>query len=280
MKLFNNETANSANTLTINKSPINKTPINKSAIGLLVITSLMAAPTYASSEVQHALTAQEKIEQAQTNEEIGFGTGALIGGLLGGPVGAFFTGIVGSIIAKNVNAENTIEDLELTLNQKDQHIDQTIAKYQQTMQSTEQAYQAELLSLENNYSKSAQLQAENLLMSLQFSTGSSDVQPHYQEQITALVSMLQQSPDLSIDLSGYTDLQGDEALNKALSMARVNSVKHALIDGGVESDRIQLFAYGEQEPVVANTNKEISFYDRRVVIKLHQTNQDQTAQNF
>ena len=132
---------------------------------------------------------------------------------------------------------------------------------------------------ENNYSHSAQLQAENLLMSLQFSTGSSEIQPHYKEQVTALISMLEQSPELSVDLSGYTDLQGDESLNQALSMARVNSVKHALIDGGVESDRIQLFAFGEQEPVVASNDKEISFYDRRVVIKLHQVDDSQTAQN-
>jgi len=246
---------------------------------MLLITTLMAAPTYAYSDEQQVLTQQEKLEQAQTNEEIGFGTGALIGGLLAGPVGAFFTGIVGSIIAKNVNAENTIEDLELTLNENKNTLEHTIAQHQRTLQSTEQNYQAELLSLENNYSQSAQLQAENLLMSLQFSTGSSEIKPHYQEQVAALITLLEQSPDLSIDLSGYTDLQGDEALNKALSMARVNSVKNALINGGVESDKIQIFAYGEQEPVVANNDKEVSFYDRRVVIKLHQTDASQTAQN-
>lgn len=264
---------------TVNTKVIKTNAMKKSAISLLVVTSLMAAPTYAYSDVQHVLTQQEKIEQAQTNEEIGFGTGALIGGLIAGPLGAFFTGIVGSIIAKNVNAENTIEDLELVINEKQLNLEHTIAQHQKSLQTTEQSYQAELLSLENNYSHSAQLQAENLLMSLQFSTGSSEIQPHYKEQVTALISMLEQSPELSVDLSGYTDLQGDESLNQALSMARVNSVKHALIDGGVESDRIQLFAFGEQEPVVASNDKEISFYDRRVVIKLHQVDDSQTAQN-
>lgn len=256
------------------------TSMKKSAISLLIITSLMAAPSYAANEEYYLLSEQEKIEQANTNEEIGFGTGAIIGGVLAGPLGAFFAGMLGNFIAKNINSENSIDDLELTLSNKQQSIDEVIAQHQKVIQATEQSYQAELLSLESNYKNSSQLQAENLLMSLQFSTGSSELQPHYQQQVAALANMLQQSPDLSIDLSGYTDLQGEESLNHALSLARVNSVKNALIDDGVESDRIRIFAFGEDEPVVASTEKEISFYDRRVVIKLHQATENQTAQNF
>jgi outer membrane protein OmpA-like peptidoglycan-associated protein len=56
-------------------------------------------------------------------------------------------------------------------------------------------------------------------------------------------------------------------------------VKNALIDQGVEAERIQLFAFGEQSPVVANSEKEASFYDRRVVIKLHRDS-EQVANNY
>lgn len=274
MKKFTNKCTNKLN----NKST------SKSAVSLLLITSLMAAPSYANNhainEEYQMLSEQEKITQANTNEEIGFGTGAVIGGVLAGPLGAFFAGVLGSFIAKNVNSENSIEDLELSLLNKQQTMDEIIVQHQKAIQATEQSYQSELLSLESNYKQSTQLQAENLLMSLQFSTGSSELQPHYQQQVAALANMLQQSPGLSIDLSGYTDLQGEESLNHALSLARVNSVKNALIGDGVESDRIRIFAFGENEPVVASTEKEISFYDRRVVIKLHQTSDNQTAKNF
>jgi len=272
--LLTNNTNNKSVKKTMSKS------MNKSVVSLLIITSLMAAPTYAINNEYQMLSEQEKIEQANTNEEIGFGTGAVIGGVLAGPLGAFFAGMLGNFIAKNINSENAIEDLALSLSAKQQTIDEVIAEHKKAIQTTEQSYQAELLSLENNYKQSSQLQAENLLMSLQFSTGSSELQPHYQQQVTALAKMLQHSSDLSIDLSGYTDLQGEESLNHALSLARVNSVKNALIDDGVESDRIRIFAFGENEPVVASTDKEISFYDRRVVIKLHQTADNQTAQNF
>ena len=268
------------NSLRINSKSTTLSNSKRSAISLLVIGSLMAAPSYASDETNTAITPQEKVEQANTNVEIGFGSGALIGAVVAGPVGAFVAGLVGSLIAKNVNADNTIEDLEVTLASTQQNIDEVIAQHQKSLQATEQSYQVELLSLESNYKQSAQLQAENLLMSLQFSTGSSEVKPHYQQQIIALAKMLEQSPELSVDLSGYTDLQGDEVLNHALSLARVNSVKNALIDGGVESDRIKIFALGESEPVVASKDKEISFYDRRVVIKLHHKEEEQTAHNF
>ena len=66
-------------------------------------------------------------------------------------------------------------------------------------------------------------------------------------------------------------------------------MKNALIDQGVTAEQINLFAYGEQQPVVASADKEISFYDRRVVIKLKNTaianknseqENAQTAQNY
>jgi len=79
-------------------------------------------------------------------------------------------------------------------------------------------------------------------------------------------------------------LQGSDELNHALSIARVNSVKKALISQGVQPERINLFAFGEQAPVVANQEKQTSFYDRRVVIKLqpkadNHSNQ-QTVKNY
>jgi sortase system peptidoglycan-associated protein len=115
------------------------------------------------------------------------------------------------------------------------------------------------------------MQAENLLMSLQFSTGSSDIAAHYQEQVAALAQILNNSPTLKIDLSGYTDLTGEESLNQMLSKARVESVKALLMAQGVEEQQIATFAFGENAPVVASNEREVSFYDRRVVLKLHKT---------
>lgn len=242
---------------------------------LMTVLSIAPAISYAQNSEFQQNRQQEKIELAQTDqegaqrkEEIGFGAGMVIGAIFGGPAGAFITGLAGNFIAKHINAEDEIETLSTAYLEEKQSNEMTLVAYQEKITDTEQAYQHQLLALERNYQTTSLLQAQNLLMSLQFSTGSSEIKDHYQEQITALVSIVKQSPELTIDLSGHTDKQGSDELNRALSLARIDAVKNALIDQGVKADRINLFAFGEQQSVVASNEKEVSFYDRRVVIKL------------
>ena len=258
MTTYRQQTAKSTNS----KKTTARTLVSAALISVLSIT-----PVFANAQ-NHAVLPQSNTEEAQRNEEIGFGAGMVIGAIFGGPAGAFITGLAGNFIAKNINAEDEIEQLSTAYQQEKQSNEMALAAYQEKIANAEQAYQEELFALERNYQQTSLLQAQNLLMSLQFSTGSSEIKAHYQEQLTALVSILQQSPELTIDLSGYTDKQGSEELNQALSLARINAVKNALIDQGVKADRINLFAFGEQQPVVASNDKEVSFYDRRVVIKL------------
>lgn len=274
---------------TDNKARAVESGIAKTLINVALISALTVSPVFASSyeKTQQAQADQEG--SAQLKEEIGFGTGMVIGAVLGGPIGAFITGIAGNMIAKNMNATDKIDNLSNAYKKEQQNNATSLARYQEKIEQAEQSYQAELLALEQNYQAASQLQAQNLLMSLQFSTGSSEIKSHYQEQIASLARIVQQSPNLTLDLSGYTDKQGSDELNQAISLARINAVKNALIDLGVKADRISLFAFGEQQPVVASVDKEVSFYDRRVVIKLKNTalandvtsqELSQTAKNF
>jgi len=267
-----------------NKQKRTKTKVkNNSLITCAVISALIASPVMANSEKHTQINdtsyiSEQQKKQAQNNEGIGFGTGALIGAVVAGPFGAFFAGVAGSLIAKHVNVIDQRDSLTSALTEQKNNHQLALEKYQSKLQQAEQEYQSELLALQQSQQNTTQLQAENLLMSLQFSTGSSDLQPHYQHQINSLATLLKQSNELSIDLSGYTDLQGDEQLNHALSIARVNTVKHALIQQGIAAERIHLYAFGENQPVVANAEKQVSFYDRRVVIKLR-NEQQQMAKN-
>lgn len=247
------------------KTSLARTSSPNTLITAALISVLTLTPTIVNAQ-NYDLVAQDKT--VQHNEEIGFGTGMVIGAILGGPVGAFITGVAGHLIVKNSNAENKIETISTAYEKEKQGNEMALAIYQEKITGAEQAYQEKLVALQSNYQKASLLQAQNLLMSLQFSTGSSEIKPHYKEQVAALANIVQQSPELRVELSGYTDKQGSDELNQALSLARVNAIKNALIDHGVEADKINLFAYGEQQPVVASNEKEVSFYDRRVVIKL------------
>ena len=274
---------------TANNLSGSKTSRAKTLLNVALISALTVSPVFASSYEKTAQNIAEQENSAQLKEEIGFGTGMVIGAILGGPIGAFITGVAGNMIAKNINATDEIDSLSTAYSAEKKSNEVSLARYQRQIEQAEQSYQMELLALEQNYQAASNLQAQNLLMSLQFSTGSSEIKLHYQEQIESLAHIVQQSPNLSLDLSGYTDKQGSDALNQALSLARINAVKNALIDQGVRADRISLFAFGEQQSVVASVDKEVSFYDRRVVIKLKNTalandatkqENAQTAQNF
>ncbi len=254
--------------------------LKKSAVTCAVLASLFNVPAMANEQLDTASLKQ----QQKTNENIGFGTGMVVGAIVAGPIGAIVSSVVGVLTANHINVANEKEMLKTQLDQQETSYQTALQKYQQKLQHAEQSYQADLLALRKEQQLASQLQAENLLMSLQFSTGSSELKAHYAPQIASLAKLLKQSPSISIDLSGYTDLQGSEALNHALSIARVNAVKNALITQGVEADRINLFAFGEQAPVVANNDNQVSFYDRRVVIKLHSNESEplnqQTVSNY
>jgi len=255
--------------------------LTKTLIASIVMATLATTPASANDSVISKTLSEQK-QQKVNNENIGFGTGAVIGGIVAGPLGAFVAGIGGTFIAKfiKVNEENQALALALTKAEGDyqQTSKQSHIQYQAKLKRLESSYQEQLVALEHQQKQTGQLQAENLLMSLQFSTGSSDIAPHYQEQVAALAQILHNSPSMKVDLSGYTDLTGEESLNQTLSQARVESVKRLLIAQGVDEQQIATFAFGEGSPVVANKTREVSFYDRRVVLKLHNPNKLQHHQ--
>lgn len=54
-------------------------------------------------------------------------------------------------------------------------------------------------------------------------------------------------------------------------------MKNSLVEQGIAAERINLYAFGEKSPIVASTEKEKSFYDRRVVIKLTAMNENENS---
>lgn len=248
---------------------------------LLITTAVMAALTTSTvNATENTLISAVKHQQQMQNENIGFGTGAVIGAITAGPVGAILAGLGGIFIAKFINVNDENDELASAFakeQQKQLSNEQKQSQYQAKLQHLESSYQQQLVAMENKNNQTGQLQAENLLMSLQFSTGSSDIAPHYQEQVAALAQLLNGEPRMKVDLSGYTDLTGEQSLNQTLSQARVESVKTLLIAQGVDEQQIATFAFGENSPVVANSEHEVSFYDRRVVLKLHAPSQPESS---
>jgi len=73
------------------------------------------------------------------------------------------------------------------------------------------------------------------------------------------------NPDvLEIDIEGHADETGSDEHNLLLSRNRANSVKHLLVESGVDPKRITTHAYGESRPRVPGHAEEQLRQNRRV----------------
>jgi outer membrane protein OmpA-like peptidoglycan-associated protein len=81
-----------------------------------------------------------------------------------------------------------------------------------------------------------------------------------------LADFLKQYLQRNVLIEGYTDSTGSEGLNQALSERRANSVKAALIDHGITSDRVATRGYGKEFPVAGNNTAANRQMNRRVEV--------------
>ncbi len=82
--------------------------------------------------------------------------------------------------------------------------------------------------------------------------GSWELTPDSEEGLQALVKLLNDNPNITIELSAHTDYVGSNADNISLSAKRAQSVVNYLIKAGIEADRLTAVGYGEEKPVVVD----------------------------
>ncbi len=80
--------------------------------------------------------------------------------------------------------------------------------------------------------------------------------------------MMEDNPDIMIELSGHTDNVGNARKNVALSQERVDVVKNYLVEKGIDEDRIQGKGYGGSQPIASNKSEETRRLNRRVEFKI------------
>lgn len=83
-----------------------------------------------------------------------------------------------------------------------------------------------------------------------------------------LVNILQQNPERTVLVEGFTDSTGTAAHNQELSERRAAAVRNALQEQGVARERISIRGYGEAYPVAANDTAQNRQLNRRVEIVL------------
>ncbi|MBR0309444.1 MAG: OmpA family protein [Paludibacteraceae bacterium] len=82
--------------------------------------------------------------------------------------------------------------------------------------------------------------------------GKWELTPASESGLAALVKLLNDNPNITIELSAHTDYVGNDAANKELSAKRAQSVVNYLVSSGIERERLTPVGYGEEKPVVAD----------------------------
>ena len=83
-----------------------------------------------------------------------------------------------------------------------------------------------------------------------------------------LAESLKEHPDTNILIEGHTDNTGKEAYNMKLSKRRAESVKDYLTSLGVDSNRLEVTAFGEEMPIASNDTEEGRQKNRRVEVAI------------
>lgn len=105
-----------------------------------------------------------------------------------------------------------------------------------------------------------------------FATNQANLTPNGTSTLRKLAEVMQQNPERTVLVEGFTDSTGSSSYNQDLSQRRANAVATALGEMGVERQRIATKAYGEAFPVAANDNAGNRQLNRRVEIVLSNGN--------
>ena len=99
-----------------------------------------------------------------------------------------------------------------------------------------------------------------------FESGKSNLVGEGPASLAKIADFFRRNPQRSASIEGYTDSVGSAAMNQGLSERRASSVKTALVDLGVPTNRLTTRAHGENMPVATNSTPAGRQMNRRVEI--------------
>jgi outer membrane protein OmpA-like peptidoglycan-associated protein len=109
--------------------------------------------------------------------------------------------------------------------------------------------------------------ARGLIVSMSdvlFDTARYTLKPGAREKLAKVAGILLAYPGLNIEVGGYTDNVGGDAMNQTLSENRASSVRDYLVQEGVAANSVSSRGFGNTSPVASNDNSAGRQQNRRV----------------
>ena len=203
-------------------------------------------------------------------ESIGLGSGAAIGALAGGPVGLIIGAAMGGWLGDRFHHEQVARTES---EQKAGAAQEQAASLEQRLNATE----TQLAASETQRAASqAQLQSERnahrddveraVALDVHFRTEDSTIDAGDEQRLAELASFIAPLDGTVIRLDGHTDVRGTEKYNDALSTARAESVRDALVRAGMPAERIVVTSDGSADAAATDQDVDGMALDRRVAV--------------
>lgn len=100
-----------------------------------------------------------------------------------------------------------------------------------------------------------------------FDFDKSNLRPEGREVVNSVVNSLQANPNDTLTVVGHTDSIGTDEYNMGLGQRRANTVRDAIVAGGINANRVNAVSRGESEPAVPNDSPANRQLNRRVVFQ-------------
>ncbi len=147
--------------------------------------------------------------------------------------------------------------------------EQRLSTVEQSQQQTASAQQrARMLERQLAELKARQTERGMVLTlgDVLFDTGRAQLKPGAARTLDQLATFLQENPERTVQIEGYTDATGTDSFNQTLSENRASAVKSALMDRGVAITRVAARGFGEANPVATNGTAAGRQRNRRVEV--------------
>ena len=94
------------------------------------------------------------------------------------------------------------------------------------------------------------------------------IRPESQSELDRLVILMNENPQIKVEISGHTDNVGGDAYNLELSDNRAKAVVDHLVNEGIAQERLIYKGYGESQPIASNDIPEGRQENRRTEFKI------------
>jgi len=113
-----------------------------------------------------------------------------------------------------------------------------------------------------------EVNAKVVLKNVFFDTKKTDLKPESISELDNVVRLMNENPNMKVQISGYTDNVGTPTDNLKLSNGRALSVVNYLVAKGVNKDRLSYKGFGETNPLATNDTEEGRAMNRRTELRV------------